>query len=1193
MSDLKNKYSDSRLDPSENAFKDIVNHPDMQAVNDQGDAIVRDDEASKLRNAEENIQTPSRFNEGDGKDAAREAEAKEWNNPENRFGYKPSNKELTKPTTSTRRRNTIRFGIAGGSIGLVLAAFGMLLPLKIPGIMQMISDEAGQRVEQVTERRAKIIIARAIVQKFATSGSGIVVTGNGPVSTLIASMRTNSFEKRLADKGLTIERTNEGVRLSVNGEKLDNGKLLKTDTEVMRALDGHPVTNKIIKDLVKEEIPSWRWMKKAKFAKWLRIKYGIPRYGLENNSNPDEEARIKAVNEARLAPEYEAVAQNMGDAANDLMDGNGDRDPYDPEVSSSGTDSDITNTAREAGAEVASENSDPNNRTTATIIEKLSTKLSSKAIPIVGWIDLAATINHIVYETSENDLIGKISSYYRAMQYSRHFGVWSGYGSQVQLGAMDPVIIGVLAAQTDGVEKSQAFNMIEGNPEAGVPVKNKINANNPTGISENLKEFTLFFGGYEGLGGKTANVILEAWYDVSTAIFAKIGDALGAVAAGITPDAIEEWTAKYLGKAIGKLMALMGLDFDPMVKGADWFNAAHGGATWSYNDFCKVEMGCRKLSSQQALLQNATVAAERASYRQQKGVAYALFSTESSSSLVSQMAVEAPTNIASAASKFGYLITSTPATLLGALTGKTSAAGYTDIHGVDPYGATDQDLNQPVAEQAITGADCPEVAENEYNGCLVDTMVAEAMLCEFNASSESCSDSDSGSDSADSPLVCSAVPTWTNLPASTGAPVGGPVSGTIDMAVANIQKGSGVSSSLNSLTNSKPDFIALNEIGETSLAALEAAAPGYGAYREPKVDGGVGGGQRSMDNAIMWRKDKWTFLEGGRVKVTEDDMGYHSGNPFTWDRWAAWGTFKRTDGAIVSVISTHMMTNPQKFPAQHGNPELTRIQQYKQSMEILIQLTSVLAAHGPVLVGGDMNTHANQGDWSAVPMMKKAGFGYANDGAVVYLFHPQGTKLVSQKNINIASDHPALWAKIDMNGTGPGAITAGSEDCASGAAGTWSLPVEKSAWESDGPRWLESHTEKSDAWTNNLKAGADINIGSTNDDCGKPVYAMLGGTIVSGAPGYTMQIKSQVNGKEVIITYAHGTGMKTSGNVNAGDQIMVIGNKSSYAGMYCHLHLEIKYGDKAICPQKILPTVAAGEQPDLNTVPEATFLCAG
>ena len=62
------------------------------------------------------------------------------------------------------------------------------------------------------------------------------------------------------------------------------------------------------------------------------------------------------------------------------------------------------------------------------------------------------------------------------------------------------------------------------------------------------------------------------------------------------------------------------------------------------------------------------------------------------------------------------------------------------------------------------------------------------------------------------------------------------------------------------------------------------------------------------------------------------------------------------------MISTHHMTNPHKYPRQHGNPPLTRPQQYGAGMDILLQLRNSLAAHGPVLIGGDMNTHASYTD---------------------------------------------------------------------------------------------------------------------------------------------------------------------------------------------------------------------------------------
>lgn len=737
MPSLKDKYSDTELDRSNKAFDEIVNQPDMQAVNDQGDATARE-----LENAEKNLKAPEDFHEGDGKDAARRAEARNSDNPENQF-YRPNDKTQATISRWSNKRKAGVFGGVGGAILAIVASSFMLLPLKIPGIMQMIADEAGQRVEQVTERRAKIILARAIVSKFGKN-SGIVITGNGAVSTLVASMRTSRFESKLAAKGLTIEKSGDGgVRLRMNNELIGKGRSLRTDMEVLRAMEDNKLTNKMIKTIVKEEIPSWRLLKQVKFAKWLRIKYGVPKYGIKNSKNTDTDARVKEMQIARLTPEYEAVADNMANATDNLVEGNGDLDPNDPApVHSTGVSNPVGDTARATIDETVDANSDPKSKTLKTLISNLSAKLSGKAIPIVGWIDLLATVDHILFETSEHDLIGKIATYYRAAQYSRHYAVWSGYGSQIQLGAMDPAFIGALASQTEGIEESQAFNMIEGNPERGTPVKNKINANQRTDFSNDMKEILDIFGGYGSIGGQSVHWVLDLWWQGSNKVFEFIGGILQYIAgllSAVAPQALEDWLANLLGKVMTKLMEVMGLDFDPSVKGANWFNAAHGGATWTYNDFCRNEMGCRKLTPSQATQQNSAIAVDRAQYKREQGLMYALFSTETSTSISSQLAIHAPTSVTSFMSTIGRMVTDTPAKILGITTSKSSAAGYTDIHGVDPYGALDSDLNKPVDPKAISGEPCDEEPDGKsLDLCRTDTMVAEAMLCEFEPENAAC-----------------------------------------------------------------------------------------------------------------------------------------------------------------------------------------------------------------------------------------------------------------------------------------------------------------------------------------------------------------------------------------------------------------------------------------------------------------------
>ena len=271
-------------------------------------------------------------------------------------------------------------------------------------------------------------------------------------------------------------------------------------------------------------------------------------------------------------------------------------------------------------------------------------------------------------------------------------------------------------------------------------------------------------------------------------------------------------------------------------------------------------------------------------------------------------------------------------------------------------------------------------------------------------------------------------------------PVGGPVKGNITMAQANIPRRSGLDgfrASMPRVLSTNPDFVSLNEASGWSLAQIEAAAPGYGAFRVADHTGD----NNSMGNVVLWKRDTWSKANGGRVTLAVDDNTYYKGRPVTWDRFATWVILERADGAVVSVISTHHMTNPHKYPRQHGNPPLTRPQQYGAGMDILLQLRNSLATHGPVLIGGDMNTHASYTNlpWAAAAKMKAAGYGWQNH-SVDFIFFPQyqGVRLVRGWSGTMVSDHHWIAARLAMNGVGPSEAPAPSTAPAS-STGTGSV----------------------------------------------------------------------------------------------------------------------------------------------------------
>ncbi len=256
-------------------------------------------------------------------------------------------------------------------------------------------------------------------------------------------------------------------------------------------------------------------------------------------------------------------------------------------------------------------------------------------------------------------------------------------------------------------------------------------------------------------------------------------------------------------------------------------------------------------------------------------------------------------------------------------------------------------------------------------------------------------------------------------------PVGGPVKGKITMAQANIPRRSGLDgfrASMPKVLSKNPDFVTLNEASGWSLAQIEAAAPGYDAFRVSTPSESGAGAEQAMGNVVLWKRSTWTKANGGRVQLVDDDKTYYKGRPVTWDRFATWVILERADGAVVSVIATHLMTNPHRWPKQHGNPPLTRPQQYAAGMDILLQLRNSLAAHGPVLIGGDMNTQASYTNlpWAAAAKMKAAGYGWQNQG-VDFIFFPQyqGVRLEQGWDGTMVSDHRWISARIAMNGAGP------------------------------------------------------------------------------------------------------------------------------------------------------------------------------
>lgn len=1204
MPSLKDKYTDPELDRSNKAFEEMVNRPEMKAVDDQGDAVARN-----IKEAEENSSAPGSFHEGDGKDAARRAEAQDWNNPENRF-YQPTKTTSTRIDTWSKRRKLAAFGGGGGAVSAIIIAFFSLLPLKVPGLMQLVMDTTAQRVEQITDKRAKIILGRAILTKFGTN-TGIVITGEGAFKTLVASMRTSGFEKRLAAKGLSIDPTPDGVKLSYKGKPLGNGTTFKNEAAIVDALENdRNIDNKLIKAIVKEDISSWRWMKRAKFAKWLRIKYGVPRYGLVNSQKDDPAEKKKDMDSERVKSANARTNSSFREMLGCLMGGscskvNGSESPSAKAGEANAAADDVAKAGDTLVADVADNGL---KATTETSTKLLLKTFGSKAIPIVGWIDIIATLDHFANETiGENDYFGKIAAYYKGAAYAAVFAEWSGYGSQIQLGTMDPEYIGVLSDELNGSEKAQAIQAVQGNPSAGVPVSLKVDDGKPSSVKQlfdNIKNSPLGFGNkYIG------HPVLNAYYEtlgsggflgwltghIGTIFTIIVLHPIQAFIGIVTPDAVGNKVKEVALDTVSALgpyiLKSFGFTLDAFDRGASLMNNIFGGGVVSTNEYCK-EIGCRKLSSEELTVQNASVAAERADYRQQKGLAYSLFSPDETTSLTSQIAVSMPTSPMGTLSSLSNIVASIPSKLVSIISPKATAAtgqNLESLYGVTPYGATQNDLNQPLSDAFLKGEDCPAVADGAYDGCKIDTEVASAMYCEFAPDDPDCSDTDQPTSSS-AAVGSMRVGTYNvKVPGQTDSPNDGWLDSSVRMPmIANIVKANGI------------QVVGFQEVEPSTFQLLSSNMPEYDSY--PKNAGSAVG--KSWMDPIFWEKDKFTLVDKG-----EFNRSYRLCPGVELCEKAVWVRLKDNDGGEFYFMSLHMVNrNPYVGPnkSDDGGAE-----KREADAKNVVQIIKTQFDPGvPVFFVGDLNSSwkpshddgALNGDRNRVPYCiltennvlvnsydsadGKSGH-CPSPNRPYEIDHIYSTPDVSiskagqirNEETKVASDHDPIYADV-------------SGQSSTGSINGWAWPVAESGWRSDGQRWLAAHYEGSDAWTNSIKAAADINIGSGSDDCGKEVYSMLDGSIVQNPSKYTMQVLSTINGKRVIITYAHGKNMKLSGSVSAGEKIMLISNNSSYVGMDCHLHLEINYDGRPICPQDVFPLLADKRSIDLSQLPEATYRCA-
>jgi endonuclease/exonuclease/phosphatase (EEP) superfamily protein YafD len=243
---------------------------------------------------------------------------------------------------------------------------------------------------------------------------------------------------------------------------------------------------------------------------------------------------------------------------------------------------------------------------------------------------------------------------------------------------------------------------------------------------------------------------------------------------------------------------------------------------------------------------------------------------------------------------------------------------------------------------------------------------------------------------------------------------------TVTLAQANI-KGSlpaaAHTADLAAVVASQPDFVTLNETYPRTDAELRPT--GYSSFRAAAPFD-------ARETPVLWRTDAWQLVDSGTQLMHDRAVKWGT-------RYVNWVTLtSTTSGSTVSVLSAH---------ASPGGPSRAGLlREYVGNLDALI---TTLKSKGPVLVGGDLNTHypssgflkdwlAGSGATSTFEVLGEPTGGWATGdggGIIDYILSAGAVQPASHATADLAhSDHRSLTATLTLSGAGtvgPGEAVAG------------------------------------------------------------------------------------------------------------------------------------------------------------------------
>jgi endonuclease/exonuclease/phosphatase family metal-dependent hydrolase len=637
-------------------------------------------------------------------------------------------KGLLRKVVASRRRNIVGGGLLGGGlIGLLLFMF-LALPLKVQHIMNNLQSTffaaAEEAVDDMSDNLFKHYVVKQLVPGMVQNNCvstrinrSCVNTSNSDtiIGVLYNGWRDGRLEQRMANSGIEIRKEGSQFYLKTPstqagspGESLGNYDVNNPsdfNQSAFQKLSRNDI-RKEVKRALKQETKWDRVMYRYKVGRLMERKYGVTRCIIAcaprdrfKDSIEDKKLAFKAYFLERvIEPRNEMMGLVLECAVLGGFNCVEERDANDRGERLSQYELDVQAKLAEFrdkhGDRKLSELRAEADRVRQLgaleyMIDKVAgpmvSKTLGKAIPIVGWVDLAA----MFVESGRNigPAITKMTYVTNAATMAATYGMYRTNADEIKTGDVDAAAVGSVATSfspTDGVDRkdqngvgaegSLLYGAIMGSGSRTVafnPFSQKAYAaaygygceddnGNPPPSGELVCRVERLDN--KTTAGTIANTITDVFKNnpagFGGGLFVSIWNATGGAILDLIDSALEPFINAALalipGDPIAKFMALirpmiesiMEVVIKPIISdsasGARMFNMAAGGADVIANDFAHYNLGGAKISDEEAFAIRQERANEQLEEFNGRTMFARMFSTDTHYSLVSKLALANP-----------------------------------------------------------------------------------------------------------------------------------------------------------------------------------------------------------------------------------------------------------------------------------------------------------------------------------------------------------------------------------------------------------------------------------------------------------------------------------------------------------------------------------------------------------------------